>query len=146
MPEFCDVAVPAPLEMVFTYRVGNTAPVVGGRVLVPFRAARLSGIVTRLHDVPPSVKAKNVIAAIDAVPVLDAALLKLGGWIAQYYLAPIGQVFATMLPLVAEIKRAWVYTITEAGQAALYDSATVGSSRRSKKSIDEQMVEYEVLN
>ena len=146
MPEFCDVALPVPLEMVFTYRVGDTAPVVGGRVLVPFRAVRLSGIVVKLHDTPPSVKAKDVIAAIDAVPVLDFALLRLGEWIAQYYLAPIGQVFATMLPLVAEIKHAWVYTITEAGHTALYDSATVGSSRRSKKSIDDQMVEYEVLN
>src|SRR5438270_11286010 len=146
MPEFCDVAVPAPLEMVFTYRVGETAPVVGGRVLVPFRAARLSGIVTKLHDVAPSMNAKSVIAAIDAMPVLDSALLKLGEWIAQYYLAPIGQVFATMLPLMAEIKRAWSYYITEAGQTALYDSATVGSSRRSKQSVDEQMLEYEVLN
>src|SRR5437588_3548249 len=146
MPEFCDVAIPAPLEVVFTYRVGDTTPVVGGRVLVPFRAARLSGIVTKLHDVAPSMNAKSVIAAIDAAPVLDSALLKLGEWIAQYYLAPIGQVFATMLPLTAEMKRAWVYAITEAGQTALYDSATVGSSRRSKKSVDEQMVEYEVLN
>src|SRR5437868_9088994 len=146
MPEFCDVAVPAPLEMLFTYRVGDATPVVGGRVLVPFRAARLSGIVTKLHDVAPSMKAKSVIAAIDAAPVLDSALLRLGEWIAQYYLAPIGQVFATMLPLTAEMKRAWVYAITEAGQTALYDSATVGSSRRSKKSVDEQMLEYEVLN
>src|SRR5438270_5346891 len=146
MPEFCDVAVPAPLEMVFTYRVGDTAPVIGGRVLVPFRAARLSGIVTKLHDTPPSVKAKKVISAIDSSPVLEETLLKLGEWIAQYYLAPIGQVFASMLPLMAEIKRAWSYSITDSGQTALYDSATVGSSRRSKKSVDEQMLEYEVLN
>ncbi len=146
MPEFCDVALPVPLEMVFTYRIGDTSPAVGGRVLVPFRAARMSGIVTKLHDEPPSVKAKTVITAIDAAPVLEAALLKLGEWIAQYYLAPIGQVFASMLPLVAEIKHAWVYAIADAGHIALYDSATVGSSRRSKKSIDDQMVEYEVLN
>jgi primosomal protein N' len=31
--------------MVFTYRVGECVPVIGGRVLVPFRKERLSGIV-----------------------------------------------------------------------------------------------------
>ncbi|MCU1309171.1 MAG: primosomal protein [Candidatus Angelobacter sp.] len=146
MPEFCDVALPVPLEMTFTYRVGEATPVVGGRVLVPFRTTRLSGIVTALHDTPPSVKAKSVIIAIDAAPVFDEALLKLGNWIAQYYIAPIGEVFRTMLPLMAEVKQQWMYTITETGHTMLYESATVGSSRRSKKSVDEQMLEYEVLN
>ena len=41
MPEFCDVALAVPLDMMFTYRVPvETAPVVGGRVLVPFRQQR----------------------------------------------------------------------------------------------------------
>src|SRR5438094_10560388 len=113
MPEFCDVALPVPLEMTFTYRIGETTPVVGGRVLVPFRATRLSGIVTALHDKPPSVKAKTIISAIDTVPVLDEQLLRLGEWIAQYYIAPIGEVYRTMLPLMAEVKQAWMYTIAE---------------------------------
>src|SRR3954467_3346740 len=146
MPEFCDVALPVPLELTFTYRIGETSPVVGGRVLVPFRSLRLAGIVTALHDNPPSVKAKNVIAAMDATPVFDETLLKLGSWIAQYYIAPIGEVYRTMLPLMAEVKQQWMFTITEAGQTALYESATVGSSRRSKKSVGEQMLEYEVLD
>jgi primosomal protein N' (replication factor Y) len=51
-----------------------------------------------------------------------------------------------MLPLMAEVKQAWMYTIADAGHVALHESATVGSSRRSKKSVDEQMLEYEVLN
>lgn len=146
MPLFCDVAVPVPLDMQFTYAVGNDMPVVGGRVLVPFRTLRLAGIVTKLHDNPPSVKAKTIATVIDQQPVLDERLMRLGEWIAQYYIAPIGEVYRTMLPLAAEVKRAWVYQITEAGQQALYESATVGSSKRSKKTIGEQMVEYEVLD
>ena len=55
MPEFCDVALPVPVEMVFTYRVGDTVPVIGGRVLVPFRTTRMAGIVTALHARPPSI-------------------------------------------------------------------------------------------
>ena len=47
MPEFCDVALPVPLDIVFTYRIPEgMQPVVGGRVLVPFRQQRMSGVVT----------------------------------------------------------------------------------------------------
>ncbi len=146
MPEFCDVALPMPLEMTFTYRVGDQQPVVGGRVLVPFRTGRESGVVTALHDNAPSMKAKTVLTVIDQSPVFDAVHLRLGEWVAQYYLAPIGEVYRTMLPLMAEVKKAWAYSITENGHTALYEGATVGSSKRSKKSADDQMLEYEVLN
>jgi primosomal protein N' (replication factor Y) len=146
MPQFCDVAVPVPLDMVFTYKLTEREPVVGGRVLVPFRNERLSGIVTAMHDRQPEVQTKTVLQVLDSEPVLDAKLLELGKWISQYYLAPIGEVFRTMLPLAAEIKRAKVYSITEAGSEALHASATTGSSRRSRQAIDQQMLEYAVLD
>src|SRR4051794_12167294 len=102
--------------MVFTYRVPyGLAPVVGGRVLVPFRQQRLAGIVVELHDRKPSVQAKNILSVLDTTAVLDEQLLRLGRWIADYYLAPIGDVFRTMLPLGAEFKRSIAYRITEAG-------------------------------
>src|SRR5216684_1461852 len=103
MPTFCDVALPVPLDMAFTYKIAEQQPVIGGRVLVPFRNDRLSGVVTALHDREPTVKTKTVLQVLDAEPVLDDALMQLGQWIAQYYLAPIGDVFRTMLPLAAEI-------------------------------------------
>ncbi len=146
MPEFCDVALPVPLDMVFTYRLADSVPIVGGRVLVPFRKERLSGVVTAVHDRAPSMQAKTVLQVLDTEPVLDASLLKLGQWIAQYYLAPIGEVVRTMLPLAAEIKKAKLFRITEIGHEALHASATAGSSRRSHQDIDTQMVEYSVLD
>jgi len=146
MPTFCDVALPVPLDMAFTYKIGDREPVVGGRVLVPFRNERLSGVVTALHDRPPSMQAKTVLQVLDTEPVLDATVMKLGEWIGHYYLAPIGDVMRTMLPLAAEIKKAKIYHITEAGYEALHASATVGSSRRSRQDIDTQMVEYAVLD
>src|ERR1700676_2233086 len=110
MPEFCDVALPVPLDVVFTYRVPEDIhPVVGGRVLVPFRQQRLSGIVVELHDRQPSISAKNLISALDPQPVLDEQLMRLGKWIADYYLAPLGEVFRSMLPLSAEFKRTISY-------------------------------------
>ncbi len=146
MSSFCDVALPVPLDMAFTYEIADQLPVIGGRVLVPFRNDRLPGIVIALHDRRPDVKTKAVLQVLDSEPVLDSSLMQLGQWIAQYYLAPIGDVFRTMLPLAAEIKKARIYSITETGHEALHVSATAGSSRRSRQEIDAQMLEYAVLN
>ncbi|HLY99394.1 MAG TPA: primosomal protein N' [Candidatus Angelobacter sp.] len=146
MPSFCDVALPIPLDMVFTYKLHDHVPGIGARVLVPFRNERLSGVVTAVHDNPPSMQAKTILQVLDSEPVLDSELMKLGQWIAQYYLAPIGEVLRTMLPLAAEIKKAKIYRITETGHEALHASATAGSSRRSRQEIDVQMLEYAVLD
>jgi primosomal protein N' (replication factor Y) len=147
MPEFCDVAVPVPLDMVFTYRVpADAAPIVGGRVLVPFRQQRMTGIVVELHDRKPKVTTKNILSVLDATPVLNDQLLQLGRWIADYYLAPIGEVFRTMLPLNAEFKRSIGYRLTEAGQMALHQAGVLGSSARSRRTPEEQAAEFRVLD
>ena len=147
MPEFCDVAVPVPLDTTFTYRVpAKTVPVVGGRVLVPFRQQRMMGIVVELHDRQPNVPAKNVLSVVDLIPVLDDKLLRLGQWISDYYLAPIGEVLRTMLPLTAEFRRAVGYRITDAGNSALHLAGMSGSSARSQRTPDEQAVEFRVLD
>jgi len=150
MPLFADVALAVPLDLVFTYAIPpGMEPVVGGRVLVPFRQQRMSGIVVELHDRPPQVKPqqiKKVIEALDLSPVLDEQLLKLGKWIADYYLAPIGEVFRTMLPLSAEFKRAVEYRITDEGRMALHLAGMSGSPARSKRTPEQQLVEFRVLD
>src|SRR6266571_3256754 len=147
MPEFCDVALSVPLDMAFTYRIANgTQPVVGGRVLVPFRQRRMPGIVVELHDRVPNVQAKNVISALDSCPVLDDQLLQLGRWIANYYLAPLGEVFRSMLPLAAEFKRSINYRITDEGRLALHQAGLSGSSACSRRTPEEQLAEFSVLD
>jgi primosomal protein N' (replication factor Y) len=146
MAQFCDVALPVPLHSTFTYKAANDFLKVGARVLVPFRKLRLAGVVVRLHDIAPPIEAKSLIEVLDPAPVLDPTLLRLGEWIAHYYIAPLGEVYRAMLPLGAEIKRIREIRITEKGMEALYRSAREGSSRRTRKSVDEQMVELAVLN
>jgi len=147
MPEFCDVAVPVPLDMAFTYRIpADAAPVIGGRVLVPFRQRRMTGIVLELHDRKPAVTTKAIISALDPSPILDESLIRLARWIAHYYLAPIGEVFRTMLPLGAEFKRSIVYRITEEGQMALHLAGMSGSSARARRPPEEQAAEFRVLD
>jgi primosomal protein N' (replication factor Y) len=147
MPEFCDIAVPVPLDMVFTYSVpADATPVVGGRVLVPFRQQRMTGIVVDLHDRKPAVATKSILAVLDLTPVLDERLLSLGRWIADYYLAPLGEVFRTMLPLSAEFKRSIGYRLTEQGQMALNRAGLSGSTGRAKRTAEEQAAEFRVLD
>ncbi len=152
MPLYCDVALAVPLDMVFTYAIPQGMElVVGGRVLVPFRQQRMSGIVVELHDRLPQVnssqiKIKKVIEALDLTPVLDERLLKLGKWIADYYLAPVGEVFRTMLPLSAEFKRSVEFRITDAGRLALHLAGMSGSPARSQRTPEQQLVEFRVLD
>jgi primosomal protein N' (replication factor Y) len=149
MSEFCDVAVPMPLDMTFTYRVPEGLRVsAGSRVMVPFRRQRTVGVITELHDRAPSVTTKNVLQSLDDenMPALSAELLRLGKWISEYYLAPIGEVFRSMLPLNAEFRRAVVYRIADEGHMALHLAGSAGSAGRSKRTSDEQDAEFRVLN
>ena len=119
---------------------------VGGRVLAPFRQKRTLGIVTELHDRAPRVKTKDILRVLDATPVLDDGLMALGKWIADYYLAPLGEVFRTMLPLGAEFKRTIEYRITDEGRMALHLAGMAGSSGRSRRTPEEQLAEFRVLD
>ena len=133
MSQFCDVAVPVPLDTVFTYRLPESvSPALGSRVLVPFGRQRVIGIVTELHDRTPRVTAKNVLQFPDELssPALTSDLLRLGKWISDYYLAPVGEVFRTMLPLNAEFRKSVVYRITDDGHLALHFAGSTGSSAR----------------
>ena len=117
-------------------------------MLVPFSGQRLMGVVMRVHDDKPqeAFEIKPVQQVLDEAALLPDELMELARWIAQYYVAPLGEVLRGMLPLGAEVKRHFVYRITETGRKILYEGAAKGASRRSKLSPEEQNREYSVLN
>ena len=94
MPSYCDVALPVPLDRNFTYAINGTVPPIGARVLVPFSGQRLMGVVVRVHSDPPpdDVDIKPIQQVLDDAPLLSDELLHLAQWIAQYYVAPLGEV------------------------------------------------------
>ena len=145
---FCDVALPVPLDRVFTYAVNEAEPAVGARVIVPFGGQRLMGVVVRVHDDAPEagVEVKPVQTVMDAGALLDGEQMELARWIAGYYCAPLGEVLRGMLPLAAEVKRQFTYRISEQGKRVLYEGAAKGASRRSRLTAEEQNREYAVLN
>jgi primosomal protein N' (replication factor Y) len=121
MPAYCEVALPVPLDRVFTYaiREGQLAQR-GARVIVPFRKEKLIGVVTALHaKAPAEVEVRTIEAVLDDEPLLSDRLLALAGWMAQYYLAPLGEVLRGMLPLMAEVRRTVYYRITDLGRDVL---------------------------
>ncbi|MDB4914489.1 MAG: primosomal protein [Gemmatimonadetes bacterium] len=99
--QLIDVALALPLFKTFTYRVpeGLTGSVsVGSRVLVPFRSGREIGVVVGVAEEREGVKYRDVAAAPDAQPVMDAPMLALCQWIADYYAVPLGVALRTALP------------------------------------------------
>jgi len=133
MPAFCEVALPVPLDRTFTYAVRDAwQPARGARVIVPFRNEKLIGVVTVADSVAPvDFEAKFLDAVLDEEPLLSDHLLSLAEWIAQYYLAPLGEVLRGMLPLMAEVRRTVLYRITDLGRDILARSLD-GDSSNSK--------------
>ncbi len=117
---FCNVALPVPLRMTFTYSIpaalqGTVQP--GSRVLVPFRKKSMVGVVVEFAEsAPQETKIREITRLLDFVPALTPKLIELAHWIAGYYLAPIGEVFRAMLPPVTELKSQRQIMLTDAGR------------------------------
>ena len=129
-PQFCDVALPVPVDQPFTYRLPETLhhrvqP--GSRVVVPFGARKLTGVVLRRHQEAPRQQAREVLRLLDEEPALTAELLDLGRWIADYYCAPFGEVLRTMLPLAGETRAGKVVSLTPSGVEAARQFITPGT-------------------
>lgn len=51
-------------------------------------------------------KLKRVLDVIDEEPLLDSELMELARWISSYYICPLGQVLAAIVPAAVK-KRSW---------------------------------------
>jgi len=97
---FAHVALPLPLRQTFVYRVpealaARVSP--GVQVQVPFRGRPCRGFVVGLSAESPRTDV-TALSAVLTPPVLSPHLLALAGWIADYYLAPLGEVLAAAMP------------------------------------------------
>jgi primosomal protein N' (replication factor Y) len=116
-----EIAIPVPLHQTFHYAVPPDLVdrvVPGSRVLVAFARRKVVGYVVARDTPPPDgIKLINVSAALDeGRPTFDGHLLGLLGFIAEYYRAPIGEVFRAAHPAGTNAKGAPGLEITEAGR------------------------------
>ena len=123
------VALPVPLPRLFDYfpppGVDAASVVPGQRMVVPFGARELCGIVVGHGLAESGIDTRSALAAPDPAPLLRGELLTSLQWLAGYLHAPLGEVLATALP--AALRRgealpettAYGWALTEAGQTAL---------------------------
>src|SRR5260370_17350183 len=116
---YCEVALPVPLRSVFTYAVPATLreqAVPGSRVLVPLGRRAMVGVGLRRTSEKPEVpKIREIVQVLESVPALPVSLLELGRWVADYYVAPVGEVFRAMLPPLVEVRTTREVSLTPAG-------------------------------
>lgn len=113
---FAEVVLPLRLPKAYTYRVPfemNDDIAVGKRVIVQFGKRKIySGVVREVSIHPPKgYQAKYILHVLDDEPIVNSTLLKFWDWIAEYYMAPIGDVMKAALPsamkLESESKIKW---------------------------------------
>ena len=98
---FVSVALPLPVFRTFTYAVpeGEQEKVrPGARVLVPFGRKERIGWIDQIVPEPDLRKIREVHGVLDRIPSAPETLMRLCRWIADYYVAPLGQVLRTALP------------------------------------------------
>jgi primosomal protein N' (replication factor Y) len=79
---------------------------------------------------------KEVVEVFDPIPALPPRLIELGRWVANYYLAPLGEVFRAMLPPVVELRHEREFCLVAAGREYLSELASRGN--RSEAEVTEQ--------
>ncbi|MGF1699906.1 primosomal protein N' [Photobacterium makurazakiensis] len=100
-PNIARVALPVPLDKQFDYLIKpEQAPVIGGRVKVPFGRQQLVGIVIAITDRSdfPLAQLKPLYAVLDHAPLWHPPLFKLLNWASGYYQFPLGDTLANAMP------------------------------------------------
>ena len=132
---FVSVAVPVPFLDRLTYRVPDhlDLPPVGARVRVPVGSRTLTGcVVTYDADAQAPDTIKDVVEVIDREPFLPTGVVDLCAWVAEYYLAGIGDAIAVAMPpgaraRASSFKTRQVATITPHGLSWGQSSSPVPS-------------------
>ncbi len=97
---FAEIALPLPLRQTFLYRVPvhlDCEVKLGVQVQVPFRGATKRGFVVGRASESAREEVRDLLGLTGAPPI-SPHMLALARWIAEYYLAPLGEVLAATLP------------------------------------------------
>ena len=128
-PTVLRVALPVPLQRLFDYLpppgVQAASVAIGQRILVPFAARELVGIVSGHGQAEAGIEPKPALALPEGEPLLQGELLASLHWLAGYLHAPLGEVLAGALP--AALRRGEPlpdtavhgWRLSEAGRTAL---------------------------
>jgi primosomal protein N' (replication factor Y) len=99
--KYAEVSVNAPAaqRQTFSYSIPSELSVdVGQAVYVPFGQKIVQGIVIELADVPAFEPTRDISGVIDYQPLLSAKQVLLAKWLSEYYVSPLFDAVALMLP------------------------------------------------
>ncbi|MGD8839162.1 MAG: primosomal protein N' [Gammaproteobacteria bacterium] len=101
-PRFASFAIALPLYRVFEYSLDDDSlPVAAGtRYRLPFGNRTRTGVLLNhgeSSEIDPA-RIKPVLQRLDPEPVLDAHMMSLARWVADYYRQPLGEVVFLCLP------------------------------------------------
>ncbi len=110
------VAVFVPVDKAFDYEVRSARVLVGARVWVPYGGRAVEGVVVALD--PPDAQTERLkpLSRVVDEPPIAADLLQLAAWIAEYYLAPPGEVMRLLLPAGGRAKSRRTVALTDEGR------------------------------
>jgi len=101
MTKYAEVAVDAPAgyDRTFTYSVPSGIVISPGHLVqVPFGPRVLSGVVFHISDDPQVTETREIARVAYPQPVLSSHKLALARWISSYYMAPLFDCAALMIP------------------------------------------------
>ena len=126
--KYVEVAVPLHVSAPFVYRLPRSMRQLaqtGSRIVVPLGRKLVTGYIVALLD---NLRAgtsllesdiKDAKEILDAIPLVTPELLELTRWVAEYYLAPWGEVIKAALPPGISPRIEPFLSITESGRVAL---------------------------
>ena len=95
------VAVPVPFLDLLTYSVPDRLelPSIGARVRVPVGSRTLTGcVVEHSATIDAGTDAKDIVEVLDNEPFLPSTVVALARWVAEYYVAGVGDAITVAMP------------------------------------------------
>jgi primosomal protein N' (replication factor Y) len=131
---YADIALPVGVDRPFTYLLPadlQALAAVGCRVVVPFGRKLAVGIVVGLPARTEVPHLKPVREILDPSPIVSSELLRLSRWVADYYMAPIGEVLKAANPGAFARPSKKLVTLSPSLTPERLDQAIAHSKKRS---------------
>ena len=128
---YAEVSVNSPVAQrrTFSYAIPPGLSIdVGHAVWVPFGDKTLQGVVLELSPYPAVAETREIINLIEPHPVLSPAHISLARWISEYYLSPLFDAVALMLPPGFERKPLTFVATTPNSDS--YDTSSLSQEQR----------------
>ena len=125
-PQYAEVAVPVHVSSTFIYRLPVSQRQVaqtGSRIVVPLGRKFVTGYIVAVLEALPTGTSlqesaiKDARDVLDVIPLVTPELLQITRWVADYYLAPWGEVIKAALPPGISPTLDQFLALTEKGRA-----------------------------